>query len=241
MALTVLRWPKNSTETDIFVYALLEPETEKIRYIGKTVNGLDRVNQHMCPRFLKSNTHKNNWIKKLLRFGKQPLVEILSIAKSDGEVQKLEKFWIKHLRENGEKLTNMTDGGEGTAGHHPSPEQIAKRVMAQAATRASPEHRIKMSKALTGRTFTESWCRNIGKSGIGRIPWNKGQKMTLEYSENISKFSTNKRPVIDGNGTEYASIVEAAGILQVGKASIQRVLRGLYPSVKGHTFQYKKV
>ena len=43
----------------VFIYALIDPFTFKVRYIGKTINLKQRFNRQMVER---SNTHRCNWI-----------------------------------------------------------------------------------------------------------------------------------------------------------------------------------
>ena len=48
-----------------FIYGLCDPETNEIRYIGKSNQPKKRLQDHIysCERTV---THKNNWIKSLL-------------------------------------------------------------------------------------------------------------------------------------------------------------------------------
>jgi hypothetical protein len=53
----------------MFIYALINPNTNIVRYIGKTKNTLrKRLSQHIHSSKYKKEkiTHKENWIRKLL-------------------------------------------------------------------------------------------------------------------------------------------------------------------------------
>lgn len=57
-----------------YVYIYFDPGTKQPFYVGKGT-GL-RYNAHLGPSNLAGNTAKQNKIKKLLRDGKQPIVEM---------------------------------------------------------------------------------------------------------------------------------------------------------------------
>ena len=49
---------------------------------------------------------------KIYLVNKQYFIDILEEV-NNLNWQEREKYWIKHIKENGYKLTNMTDGGDG--------------------------------------------------------------------------------------------------------------------------------
>lgn len=104
------------------VYALKDPRTQEIRYIGKSTSGMRRVLQHKNSSSLKKISHKNNWIKSLLDSGLMYQIEILQNCSSNEETLQAEMYWIKFHKEAGANLTNLTDGGEGTLGRLASEE-----------------------------------------------------------------------------------------------------------------------
>ena len=94
------------------IYALVDPTTKNVRYIGKSCKGLHRPKEHLFPYQNKVKTHKNCWIRGLLRKGVKP--EIVIIEECDREsLDEREIFWISHYNKLGHDLTNMTKGGTG--------------------------------------------------------------------------------------------------------------------------------
>ena len=91
------------------IYALIDPSSYDVRYIGKSSNIKLRIANHLCPSSLKKNTHKNNWLKKLKI---KPIVKILCVCKIQN-ANKLEKAFITKYKNLGAKLTNGTIGGDG--------------------------------------------------------------------------------------------------------------------------------
>jgi len=99
--------------TQTYIYALVDPDTDGVRYVGKADNPRKRLETHLAG-YEPHATHKSNWIKSLLAQGKQPELMILEEADAD-TWQEAEKRWIAYFRKVGVSLTNTTDGGEGGA------------------------------------------------------------------------------------------------------------------------------
>lgn len=97
-------------------YMLIDPSTQEARYVGKAVDIEERLAEHLKPSNLEAFTHKNNWIKQVLAGGFKPEITILETHDSDEEAFAAEKFWIAYFRSIGVRLTNSTDGGEGSTG-----------------------------------------------------------------------------------------------------------------------------
>lgn len=133
------------------IYTLSDPLTGDVRYVGWTTNPRVRLCSHVSAvrSGSETNTHKSNWIKRLMRTGLEPHLNI--IEKGCGQNWPArEKFWINHFRAAGVALLNRTDGGEGVVG-----------VVASVKTRE------KLRRAMTGRVFTEEWKQKISKAKKG--------------------------------------------------------------------------
>ena len=98
------------------VYALIDPITEEIRYIGWTSAALKkRLYEHLyCSR--RKRTHKDSWLRFLTRLSVVPEIRVVQTVPviSGNEA---ERYWISYFRSIGCRLTNLTDGGEGILGH----------------------------------------------------------------------------------------------------------------------------
>lgn len=97
-----------------FIYTLIDPVTNKIRYVGKSNFPKKRLYDHIrtCHR---THTHKNNWIKSLLENGHKPILEVIDEVPMC-EWQLWEMYWIDKLKDDNE-LTNTSCGGNGTTQH----------------------------------------------------------------------------------------------------------------------------
>lgn len=96
-----------------YIYALLDPDTEVVRYVGKSDNPERRLLRHLG-FYEKKETHKTRWLRKLVNEGKRPLLKILEEVSIEEWGDK-ERYWISMYKEN---LTNTADGGIGGNGYN---------------------------------------------------------------------------------------------------------------------------
>lgn len=89
------------------IYALLCPESDEIRYIGKANDSQKRLKSHLKD----SRTRKTpvyDWIRKLLSQGLSPKVKVLEVA---DDWTTAERRLIALHRASG-RLLNVADGGD---------------------------------------------------------------------------------------------------------------------------------
>ncbi len=99
-----------------YIYGLVDPIDNQLRYIGKSLNGLKAANRHCTPFELNKRSHKNNWIKSVLKQEYRPVLIIIQEFIESDILSQAEIFWIKYFKAMGCQLTNATLGGEGTPG-----------------------------------------------------------------------------------------------------------------------------
>ena len=95
----------------LYIYALIDPITNEIRYIGKSHNPKQRLNHHVFNSKHKK-THKECWIYGLLQKNIRPKLIIIEECNEYNWVER-EKFHISQY----DNLTNLTEGGEGQVGY----------------------------------------------------------------------------------------------------------------------------
>lgn len=156
-----------------YIYALTDPRTEEVRYIGKTVNEpSDRLKGHVKEAQRGVRVYKYDWIRSLLSLGLEPNVSVLEIVFIPNDWQERERWWIAFAREWGFRLTNLTDGGEGT--------KLLGEKNGNFGRTFTREHRYNLSMAHKGKKPSEETRRKIGEAGKGRI-------VSLETRCKISK------------------------------------------------------
>lgn len=94
-------------ESPEFIYELIDPCTELVRYVGKTKNPKKRYKSHLYSS-RKKRTHKECWINSLLTKGLKPVMRIKTVAEkniiNECEIDMISKY---------ANLTNATRGGDG--------------------------------------------------------------------------------------------------------------------------------
>lgn len=99
-------------DKNIFIYALVDPRNNEIKYIGATKEGENRYKRHLRESYLKKSTLKNNWIKSLRKNGLKPKFEILEYCNLQN-LGETEEFYIRYFKYIGFKLLNHENGGYG--------------------------------------------------------------------------------------------------------------------------------
>lgn len=95
------------------IYRLVDPITNKIRYIGQTrLTIQERLKNHFKDRNQAKNTnnHNGNWIAKLYRVYKiKPIIELIQEELlDDNELNEKEIYWINYYLNLGCDLTNTS-------------------------------------------------------------------------------------------------------------------------------------
>lgn len=158
------------------IYALVDPSSTEIRYIGKTKSTLSRrLNEHK-KNARRYSHHTANWISKLLREDSLPKIMLLEEC-GETEWQWYERWWIAYGKTQHWYLTNSTAGGDGI--HNPS-----------------KETRHKISAWQTGRTLTESHRANISKGGKGLLRSEETRKRMSAASKSRPTISEETRKKI---------------------------------------------
>jgi hypothetical protein len=94
----------------IYIYSLKDPETNEIRYIGKTTNINTRLKAHIT-RSRYNKYHSARWVQSIIKKGLRPIIELVEECNDENWIER-EKYWISYYRECFD-LTNILDGGEG--------------------------------------------------------------------------------------------------------------------------------
>jgi hypothetical protein len=96
----------------VIIYALIDPLTCKVRYIGRTSVSVNaRLSKHIHDaKYRKRKTHKEDWIRSLLKLNCKPLIRKLTEIEGWDESYKVEIGLIEKYKD---RLTNFYDLGPG--------------------------------------------------------------------------------------------------------------------------------
>jgi hypothetical protein len=77
------------------IYALRDPETQQIRYVGQTQYTLDaRLREHLWSSY---NPERVAWIEQLQSAGKRPIIELLTVTDAESARDVEAAFIQRHL------------------------------------------------------------------------------------------------------------------------------------------------
>jgi group I intron endonuclease len=150
----------------------MDPRYQQIRYIGGTVQGLEkRLKQHIYLALKQpySNIPSYRWIRKLNKSNIKPVIELLCVC--DGENFKPEETaWIWFCRQNGCNLLNILDGGDGVSHGHKLSEETKKKMSESAKGKNK------------GRKHTEEARKNMSLAHIGNLH-SEQQKINMALAQ----------------------------------------------------------
>ena len=194
------RWSSTKL-TQASIYALCDPRTDEVRYVGKANNPKSRLRSHLKPRD-RTLTHKDCWVASLAVLGLKPKMVILETVDAD-TWKAAECKWILHYRRLGANLTNHSDGGDG---YNPNEATRAKMRANGIAWWDSlteqqridhvrnPERCRKISEANTGKP--QPWAGRIqfAEEKEKRSAKLRGRPRTIEVKEKLRKAASNMTP-----------------------------------------------
>ena len=228
------------------IYALIDPITNEIRYIGKANNPKERLKNHCNPARYR-NTHKFNWIKKLRNLQKKPILKLIEEVDINNWKER-EKYWITYYREKGCNLVNYSDGGEGTSfGNQTSFKKGDKAWNDGKGNIKICEvcgNSFKSSKTHTKRSCSDE-CGSIMKSNSinkgkfekGTKAWNEGLKgIKLKPDKNVFQYCARTGNFIKS----WKTAKEAGEELNINITSIGHCCRGTSKSAGGFIWKYDK-
>lgn len=198
----------------VYIYSLTDPITNKVRYIGKSIEPSQRYSAHLT-RAKKRKNYTNCWIYGLLKKGLKPIMTI--IEECD------ESNWIEREQYNisiHENLTNLTLGGEGTHGFKATEETKQKMSEARKGEKNafygkthSEETKKKLSQInkdkntsgennyFYGKTHPEETRKHLAIKAMER--WKRGDLHLPPVMVGEENPSTKKRLFISPDGIEY--------------------------------------
>lgn len=146
-------------EQKYYVYEYVDPTTNIPFYVGK---GKDyRYTHHIKNLNDKSNLHKTNKIKKILKEGKTPIIRLVKTGLTETESFEFEMELIQkygRINLNNGCLTNLSNGGEGQSGWVPGDDYRNK--MSQLT--------IGVNNGMFGKKHSDETKNKIRKKSIGR-------------------------------------------------------------------------
>lgn len=215
---------------EVYIYGLIDPSKNELRYIGKSINPESRFRKHLQDS-KKKISYKDKWIFSLIEKEIKPELIIIDIIKNENW-ENWEKFYISYFKSIGCRLTNISEGGENPPnrkGKHRTEEEIKKISKGNLGKKRTIETRKRISEAKKGKPIlhlnngeerSQSHKNNLSLSLKGRESPNKGKKYSKELKKKLSLASTCKKKVIQMDKNEniiktWDSIADAQKKLKI--------------------------
>lgn len=195
------------------IYALVDPRTNAVRYIGKADDPEARLLQHVQPAQLdRYRSRKNSWLKGLLAIGLAPELHIIDAAVPVEQIDEAERFHIYMHLELGHDLTNGTAGGDGGAVTDPA--ALERIRAAHLGTKHSPETIEKMRashRRIASDPKERERLRSIsnGKPPVHVGEANNAAKLTEDQVREIRRLygeGVSRKEIAEQFGTTYQNV-----------------------------------
>lgn len=176
------------------IYGLIDPNTNELRYIGKTNNQKVRLNRHHQLSHLKSNSHHDNWIKSLLSSGQRAEMIIIETYNTYELLNQAEIDTIAYFKFIGCDLTNGTPGGDGRSNFKHSKETREKISKGNIGKICSDSTKLAISMANKGNTvnigrvLSDETKAKIGKSNKIAHQNDTGRPHSEETKKKLSEI-----------------------------------------------------
>jgi len=185
----------------VFIYALKDPDTSAVRYVGKAKDPIKRLRTHFEETKYGKNNHRLHWLRSL--DGKVPILEIVDEV-TELEWPSWEVAYIQFFKDEGCNLVNGTLGGDapprGKKGHKMSDEQKAKLSVGRMG-RFKGEKSPLFGKVgpWKGKKHSVETLNKMRETWSKKRAWNLGKKMSNETRLKISatlkgKMAGDKHP-----------------------------------------------
>lgn len=163
----------------MWLYYLIDPRTQLVRYVGVTNNPKRRLTDHLKA---KGNSRKAKWIRALRKIGMSPILICKAQLQNKVEAFSTEIRAIAILQSAGNDLVNGTSGGDGLLLTEEAAQRrrvISKKSIVSARLAMTKDCVVARNRKIAAtRVLTDNGrqrLREIGQNNKGRIPWNKGK------------------------------------------------------------------
>lgn len=98
-----------------YIYGLVDPRDDEIRYVGKANNPERRYMKHVCRKWERYSVEKYGWMRsekflwvyELWKLGMKPRLCIIERCPASHHKRR-ERYWIERLGEGGRYMVNGT-------------------------------------------------------------------------------------------------------------------------------------
>ena len=177
-----------------YTYAHIDPRTNEVRYVGK---GKDRRAYSLTQR----SGHHKNWIQHLKSLNLKPIIQIIKKDITEIEALHMEILLIDEYKREGIRLTNSTNGGEGSSGYKHTEKSLLK--MSELKKGKDPHNK--------GKPSSKETKKRLSDSHKGIFP-SKETRIKLSESKSGKKNHNSKQVIDITTGFVWDTLSEASRI-----------------------------
>ena len=224
---------RGETGETTFIYVLVDPITNYVRYVGKSDDVVIRLKEHIR-KAKYAKTHKNNWIISLSLKGQKPMLEVIDEVPIV-EASFWEKYWISQMKVWGFNLTNCADGGiGGNLGY------VVNQKISQA--KKGFKHSDITKKAISdyrkGKKHSEKTIKHFSETRKN----DKNPMFGKKRSEASKKYKKVIQLTLDGEFIkEWDGVTIASKYLGISRQSITDVCYGRHKTAGGYKWLLKNI
>jgi len=137
---------QSTSERMVSIYSLADPDTNELKYVGKSVNPKKRLKYYL---WCNDSRPVQQWVKTITDKGKEPQLIILDQV-PESEWEFWEMYWIEQVKAWGFNLENIATGGLGVTGMKHTEERREKISHASKAMWSENGRREKHSTHVAG-------------------------------------------------------------------------------------------
>jgi hypothetical protein len=183
------------------------------------------------------NNRNPHYLRTVDRAGKENVLVTIFPCDDEPDSFYVETIVIDLLRKRGDRLCNLTDGGDGVRGYVMTDEVRAKMSAARKGKPLTLEHRQKMSEAHKGRKFSEETRKKISEALTGK---DRSRFFTPEVIANMTAAAQTRAPSPTRNSSISAAL-KGKKLSDEHRASLSRAHQGLpWSEARRAAFERKK-
>lgn len=234
-------------ENKVYIYGLMCPQKNIIRYVGKSKKPERRYSEHLSHSKAKrcDNIHLYRWIAKLLRENLKPVLIVLDECDSQNWKER-EKQWISDFGLN--DLLNMNEGGiepPNNTGFKWSEEQKKKHPAHLKKGKPQwidiPHPLLGKEHPAKGQKRSKEFCelmreQRLENNGMRGVKLSEKRRIELREKQSKSVVLLNESGAPQ---KEYLSAKQATIELNLTAGAVSRVCNGEYKQTKGYFFKWK--
>lgn len=229
-----------------YIYVLIDPKDQSVRYVGKTSNPKSRLSGHITECKKENVMHRRaRWIRSLLRENLKPIINFIKVCPLN-DFEKVEEHYIKHFKSY--KLTNSDETGQGNKNRIKEvlirQSQNSGRVVYQydLAGNFIKEYRSVREAAAelnNNHSNISRCCNGISKHSKGFI----FRYQNIKVDEVSDPNAVKKKVIeIDEHGNEigiWNSIMDCSRSTGIDNSHISRICNGINKSIKKRRFRFE--